>query len=341
MDFALMSCPYCGRTVDSSDPSRYVCESCGKIILANRTDVFAFIRPEASADLVREGLTAVFDDNPKKALDIANGLIDQAGCCNHDPYFLRGYIYAVAGEDGKAVADWKKGMELLSNDVDLDSYICLMCEGISRMLLYKEREYIEFNVVSYVDRLTEDIDSCTGMSCRAFVYYTIYLDCVGMIETLPGSDGDFLRDVIPELFRRVVAYHRNYWCLVRVIDEYLDFIGYDAVTYVDDENQTPHVYDLVRNDLRAHIVNMTEADRLRIFDRWDDKSLRENIEPLLDTMVGKRGLLGKLRSKDGFKEQAVDIGVQLYVDKCLLIDGPEEEPVPPEAPAESEEPPQQ
>ena len=302
MDFVLMSCPYCGRTVDSSDPDGYVCESCGKIILADRTDVFAFVRPEASADRVKEGLRAVLDDNAKRAMEIADGLVDEVGCCNHDPYFLRGFIHAVTGEDGKALADWKKGMELLSNDVDLDAYVCLMSAGISRMLLYKEREFIEFNVVSYVDKLTEDIDSCTGMSCRSFVYYTIYLDCVNMINTLPESEGKFLEDVIPELFRRTVAYHRNYWCLARIIGEYLDFIGYDPLTFVEDDNETPHVYDLIRKEIDAHIENMTEADRLRIFDRWDDRSLRENMEPLLDTMVGKRGILEKLRSREGFKE---------------------------------------
>ena len=337
MDFALMSCPYCGRAVDSSDPERYVCQSCGKIVNVCRDDVSSFIRPSEIEDRFREVICAVADDNTKKAMDIAEDLIESTGSSNHDCYFIRGYVYAEMGEDGKALADWRKGLELLSNDVRLDSYICMMSEAIADMILYKEKEFIEFNVLAHVDRLCDDIDTCTGMSCKAFVYYTIYRDCVCMSRTQDddGDGTDYFKDVIPALFRRVVAYHRNYWCLPRIIDEYLEYSGYNAETYSEDDNDVLHIYDLIRIGLWSRISTMTDEDRIRIFDRWDDKSLKEFIEPMLDTLIGsKKGIKGLLRKKEESEGAEVPESVHAYVDKCLLIEAPAEEPVEEAAPAE-------
>lgn len=327
MDFALTSCPYCGRAVDSSDPGRYVCRSCGKYIYTRRYDILSFIRPSEIEDRFREAIAAMDDDNPKKAMEIADDLVESTGCCNHDSLFLRGYLYAELGEDGKSLADWKKALELVSNDVNLDAYICLMAKGITDMIRYKEREFIEFNEVSYIDKLCDEIDASTGMSCKSFVYYTILRDCTrvvfGQEEQL-----DELRDVIPNLFRRSIAYERDYWGLPRMIEQYLRFIGFNEETFEDDDNQVPHIYYLIQKEFDAHISKMTEEDRIRIFDRWDDKSLREKVEPLLDAMVGPKrgGLLGKLRRKE---EPGLDLQtlIHAYVDRCLLIDGPPEEPV--------------
>lgn len=322
MDFTLMSCPYCGRAVDSSDPNRYVCLGCGKSIYTNRSDIMTLKRPGGIGESFKASIDAANDGNEKKAMEIADGLVESEEA-SHDAYFLRGCVYALRGEDGKAFTDWKKALELLSNSTELDAYVCLMAKAVSRMALYKEQEFVEFNIVAYVDKLCDEIDSSSGMSCKAFVYYTIYIDCLEIARGLDGSVADEFKDVIPELFRRVVAYHRNYWCLSRIIEEYLDYVGYEEETFEEDENDVPHVYNLIRRELDAHISCMTEEDRIRIFDRWDDKSLKEKIEPVLDGMV-KKGLLSKIRAK----EAATDVSetVHAYVDKCLLIDGEGEEP---------------
>ncbi|MDO5862467.1 MAG: hypothetical protein Q4Q58_06735 [Thermoplasmata archaeon] len=326
MDFTLMSCPYCGRAVDSSDPIRYVCTSCGKSIYTNRFDVLSFIHPSGIEERFKDCMLAAADGNEKKAMDIAEGLVGSTGCCDHDPYFLRGCVYALRGEDGKALSDWKKALELLSNSEELDAYVCLLAKAVSAMVLYKEREYIEFNIVNYVDKLCDEIDSSSGMSCKAFVYYTIYIDCLEQAKGLGKSEADQFRELAPDLFRRVVAYHRNYWCLSRIIEEYLEYIGYDEETFEEDDNSVPHVYALLRHRLDEHISHMTEEDRVRIFDRWDDKSLKENIEPLLDAMVVKKSLLTRLRPKDAQGTVDIKTAVHKYVDTCLLIEGPADEP---------------
>lgn len=329
MDFALTSCPYCGRSVDPSDPTRYVCQSCGKYIYRDRTDAQAFIRPGEIEDRFRDAFAAVADGNEKKAMDIANDLVESTGCCDHDSFFLRGYINAIIGEDGKSLADWKKGLELLSNDTNLDAYVVMMARSIASMIIYKEREFIEFNVVGHIDRLCEEIDANTGMSCKAFVYYTILFNCIDLSRDMDEEDRKILKDILPNIFRRIVAYQRNYWSLPKIIDQYLRLVGYDPETYEDDDNEVPHIYDLLRSEFARHTSRMTEEDRVRIFDRWDDASLRENIEPLLDSMVGPKrgGLLAILRAKKEEPEaDDLDRLIHSYVDKCLLIDGPVEEP---------------
>ncbi len=333
MDFALTSCPYCGRAVDPSDPTKYVCRSCGKFIYRDRTDMMAFIRPSEIEDRFREAFAAVGDGNDKKAMDIANDLVESTGCCDHDSFFLRGYINASKGEDGKALTDWKKGLELLSNDTNLDAYVVMMSRSVASMIIYKEREFIEFNVVGHIDRLCDEIDANTGMSCKSFVYYTILTNCIDLSKDMDDDERKILRDVLPNLFRRVVAYQRNYWVLPGVIDGYLRLVGYDPETYEEDDNEIPHIYDVLRTTIVEHTSRMSDEDRIRIFDRWDDKSLRENIEPLLDSMVGPKrgGLLAILRNKKE-EPESTDLGtlIHAYVDKCLLIDGPVEEPPAPE-----------
>ncbi len=328
MDFVLMSCPYCGRAVDSSDPKRYVCLSCGKFIYTDRKDTTSFIRSSEIEDRIRDVFAAVDDGNDKKAMEIAEDIIESTGCCNHDGYFIRGYVLEHMGEDGKALADWRKGLELLSNDVNLDAYVCLMSKGISDMILFKEREFIEFNVLAHIDKLTDDIDACTGMSTKAFVYYSVYRDCLDMARRADSEDeGAYLKDIIPLLFRRVVAYHRNFWCLSRIIEEYLGYVGYNPDTYEEDDNDIAHVYDLLRIGFNEHIAKMSDEDRIRIFDRWDDKSLKENIEPMLDELIGTRkGILGLIRKKEEADDGELEAAVHAYIDKCLLIDGPVEEP---------------
>lgn len=329
MDFAWRSCPYCGRAVDSSEPGRYVCGSCGKIIHSRLDDVLAFFHPRENGDRFEEAFAALADGNQKKAMDIADELAGSSECCDHDSLFLRGYVYAQIGEDGKSLAEWKKALELLSNDVELDAYLCFMAKGITDMILYKEREFIEFNSIAHIDRLAEDIDSSTGMSCKSLLYYTIMCYC---IKSATGEEEvEQLKDVVPGLFRRAVAYQRNYWTLPVIIEQYLEYIGYNEETFEDDDNEVPHIYYLVRKEFEEHLAKMTEEDRIRIFDRWDDKTLRETIEPLLDAMVGPKrgGLLGKLRRKE---VPGLDLAtlIHAYVDKCLLIDGPPEEPAEPQ-----------
>ncbi len=328
MDFALMSCPYCSRTVDSSDPCKYVCLSCGKSIYTARSDVMAFTDNDELKNSFESIFDAFDDDFEKKAREIADGLVESTEGNDRDSLFIRGYVHARMGEDGKALADWKKGLELLSNDINLDGYICLVSKAVCDMILFKEKEFIEFDAIAYIDKICDEVDSNTGMSCKAFIYYSIYRNCLNMVYTSDELNGEF-DDVIPRLIKRIVAYHRNYWCLPRIIQEYLDLIEYDPETYEDDDNEVPHVYELIGVCLKEATAGMNDDDRIRIFDRWNDASLKAQMEPALDALINQKGtFLGRFHKKEEGEDEGVKNYnlIRDYVDKCLLL-AHDEEPV--------------
>ena len=330
MDFALMFCPYCGGDVDTGDGSKYLCRSCGKSIYTDRGSALHFIRPGEKGDRLREAMDALRDDNPKKAQSIADELLEISDD-DFDAHFLLGAIYASMGEDGRAAAEWKRGLDLLTVYTNIDAYICLMARCISDMMYDKEREYVEFEPLRYIDKLCDEIYASTAESCKAFFYYAIYRDYRSLMGSLQAEGKETFTDVIPKLFRRIVEYHHNFWCLIRIIDEYLVSVGYNADTYVDDEMEEFHVYDLIRKDLISYTSKMDEGDMRRIMAYWDDVKLKENevrLESILPRMkdVGVIGMLLAKRSapqdQNGIDEpDAVDA----YVRHCLLMDLDESE----------------
>lgn len=329
MEFSITFCPYCGRTVDSSSNDRYVCTNCGKTIIRNRIEALGLI-PECTAkDLLLDGMEAINDENTKKAYAISDEIVDSDECADPDRYFMRGFLFAYMGEDGRAYNDWKKGFELLGDSTVLDKYVCIVSRAITDMIFSKEEDYIEFSADKYVEKLADEIDASTGLSCKAFIFYSIGMDCMTITEDPSVAWFDDLKEVLPPLFKKVIAYQRNYWCLCRIIREVLEAIEYDPETYEDDDMERCHVYDLIMRELDAHIKEMTEEDRLRIYDHWNDKLLEETIEPLLTELLDSRsksGLLGILKKKE-VEETSIEDRVRSYVEKCLLIDVPEPEPV--------------
>lgn len=237
MDFALMFCPYCGGDIETGDGSRYLCKECGKSIYTDRESIRQFIRPGELEDTFREALDALEDDNPKKALALADDILKASEETDFDAFFLRGAIYAYEGEDGKAFNDWKRGLELLSVYTNIDAYVCLMTRCVSEMIFKKEEEFVEFHPVKYLDKLCDEIYANTNESCKAFMYYSVYMEYRKILGRNEASGNEGFNEIVPELFRRVVEYGHNFWSLPHVINEYLAAIGYDPETYEDDDQE--------------------------------------------------------------------------------------------------------
>ena len=323
MDFVLTSCPFCGRTIDSTDPKKYVCESCGKYIYRDRSDVLAFIRPSEVEDHFRSVFEAIDDGNEKKAMDIASDLAENVA--NADSQFVLGYVYAIKGEDGKSLACWRKGLELLGDGFNLDAYICLMSSAMSRMINLKEKEFVVFNVLAHMDRLAEDLDQSTGLSCKAFLYYSVYTVCRNDAAGLRAEgEEEFYKDILPLLFKRVVAYNRSPDCQIRLIDEYLGYNDYRPETYEEDEKETEHVYDLIRRCIIEERGRLEDSDITRMFDHWSDELLQKECEPALDNLLGeKKRILSLLKKKDDSEDSDETGPVKEYVDRWMLIEDPE------------------
>lgn len=322
----LMFCPYCGGELGPKDDTGNVCQSCGKNIYAERQSIDKVIPEGEVGSAFRDALAAVDDDNPKKALDIAEELNERSP--GADALFLRGAVYAYMGEDGKAAIDWKKGLEAMTSFTNIDAYVCIMSRAIADMIYCKEKEFIDFDPVKYIDKLCDEIHANTGESCKAFFFYTVYNDCEIMMDELQDEGVEVFKDILPLLFRRTVEYHRNMLCLIQVIDAYLAKMGYNPETYEDDDMADLHVYDLISRNLKKYTEGMTAEDMRKIMFSWDDTSLRAN-ESILESLMpsSKDSVIGKLLSRKNNPEEVQNEpdAVDLYVRRLLLLDKPSTE----------------
>ncbi len=322
MDITLMFCPYCGGELGPKDDSGFLCKSCGKNIYSDRQSITNFIPDGDPGIRFNDVIEAIEGDNTKKALDIADELVENLGEDNADVFFLRGIVYAYLGEDGKASIDWKKGLEMLTSNQNLDAYVCSMSKVISDMMYAKEKEYIDFDPIRYIDKLCDEIYEDTKESCKALVYYSVYKNYVNLMDKLQEDGEEVFRDVIPLLFRRIVEYQRNMLCLKRIIDAYLSSMDYNPDTYEDDDMCELHVYELISLDLGKYTANMTDSDMKCIMEHWDDNALKSNeadLEALLPATKGS--VIGKLLSRKNATDECPNEpdAVDLYVRRCLLL----------------------
>lgn len=321
MDFELMYCPYCGGDIGPAEGPRRVCSVCGKYIYSDRESINSFIRPGELEVSFNEALSVVEDDNPKKALAIADDILAATGETDFDAFFLRGAIYSYKGEDGKAFNDWKRGLELLSVYTNIDAYICLMASCISRMIFDKESEFIEFHPVKYIDKLADEIHASTNESCKAYLFYNVYMNYRKILGRNDKNSDEGFNEPVPGLFRRVVAYHRNFMCLNSIIERYLASVGYDPETYEDDDLEEAHIYDMIAQSLRRYTAGMTVGDMRRIMAHWDDVRLETNEERLDAIMPHDDGMFGKLLSRKSDSEPVnLEASVDAYVRGYLLLD---------------------
>ena len=312
MDVTLESCPYCGGSVSPENNGIFICKSCCKKLLVNRTDKFSFIEDGPRRDTMVEILSIAEEGRCEEALKSIDAMIEETPE-DQDAIFLRGTILALMGEDGKAFADWKKGISLLNDATHIDSYVCLICSTVADMIYQKESEFVEFDYVRYTDRVSQLFSEAARGSFKAFTFYTVYVDFVSILTSIDGENARQFFYVLPSLFRNVVVYHNNYACLSRVISEYLDFIGYNEDTYDDDDMIQCHLYDMVGKSFAVKCANISPERLKEIQEHWND----ENMKVLDEEFTMMENIAhGRSKKKDISLEEAVDA----YTDKCLFID---------------------
>lgn len=311
MDVTFESCPYCGGTVSSDNRNFFVCSQCCRKILVNRADKFSFIENGPRRDSMKEILSIAEEDRCEEALKRVNAMIEDTPE-DQDVYFLRGTILALMGEEGKAFTDWKRGISIINDLNDIDAYACLICSTVADMIYQKESDFVEFDYIRYIDRVSQLFSDVANDKIKAFIFYTVYVDFVNILTSIDGEKARQMFYVLPSLFRNVVVYHTNYSCLGRIINEYLSFIGYDEDTYDDDDMIQCHLYYLIGKSITDKIVNIAPERLKEIYCCWND----DNMKVIDDAFATLESIAhGRAKKKDITLEEAVDG----YTDKCLMI----------------------
>ena len=134
MAFTIRLCPYCGGDISADEPGYYVCEECGKHTFRSRSNGTAFLANKPYESQF-SGILSKIEDDPEDCLGKIEALFEETEEPNADMYFTRGNIYCELGEEGKALIDWKKGLELLSDLRYLDAYIVTVCKRIVKLIV--------------------------------------------------------------------------------------------------------------------------------------------------------------------------------------------------------------
>ena len=256
MAFKLMSCPYCGTDIDDTENRFSVCGRCGKKIYSDRADMLAFIPEGEMHDSFEETIECMLDDRWSRAMSIAEDLVEfMPG--SPDVYILRGAVHAYKGEDGKALNDWRTGIEKLENYTNSDAYICFISNTVADLMCYKELEFIEFDHIRYINDLAEAFDGFLKTPCKFILYFTIFVDYLQKIKDADEDDRDNLEDVLPEMVRMMVSYHRNPACLTNIVDYYLRRLDYVDETYEEDDMIPWHIYHLLSEGIKERLTTLT------------------------------------------------------------------------------------
>lgn len=331
MAFAIMPCPYCGGTTTPCEDGYDICQSCGKNLYKSRSDLMTFIHAVDRAEDLGPIIGMVRDDNLPKAMSTVDEILE-ANPEDRDAYFIRGLVFAEMGEDGKALIDWKKGLELMDTFCNIDAYVCLMGASISDLIFFKESEFVSFDQIRYIDRVSEMLYECTGDSCRMNVYYTICKIYMQMMDEkgIDYDDALFL-DIVPKIFRRIIEYNRNYPSLMNMIDMFLGRMNYNDETYEEDDNHECHLYSMVKIYLEAYTADFNEDDVNRIMLHWNDENMKglEDQFELIASCIMDSSLIGKLRLlRTGENDAEVfSDSVNDYVKRYLLLTGDPEDVV--------------
>ena len=326
MAFAIMPCSYCGGATRPCDDRSDICQSCGKRIYKSRSDLMTFALAVDREEDFGPIMAMIGDDNLPKALSTVNSILETKPD-DIDALFVRGLVWSEMGEDGKALIDWKKGLEMMDTYCNVDAYVCLMGRSISDLLLYKEQEFITFEQIKFIDRVGEILYECTGDSCRMILYYTIFKIYIQTLDSMDvGCDDALFLDIVPGIFRRIIEYSRNYPVLIDLIDAFLSRMEYNEETYEEDDNYECHLYHMVKVYLEAYTKDFNEDDVNRVMLHWNDgnmKVLADQFEMIAACVIdpSKFNKFKLLRSTGDEKCEDLTYAVNDYVKTYLVLDG--------------------
>ena len=322
MAFTIRLCPYCGADITVDEMGVYNCLACGKATYRSRSNSKAYLINKPYEEEYSQILN-LMDNDAKKALDKINEVIVEADEPDADMFFTRGIVYSYTGEEGKAHMDWKKGLDLLTDFRYIDAYIVAVCKRIADLMIMKEREFMEFNPIEYIDAIATEFALKAEVPCKGIFYITIYRNLRMMHQSGElDEDAGLYSNLVKIIVARIIAYGRNYRTVREIIEEVLEDLHYNPETYQEDDNLRLHVFDVLREKLGVLSKDFSDDHITRIFRHWNDENMYE-LEYWVDELlkpVRNRTLLLKLREMPTESETyELEESIEDYAKKYLVL----------------------
>ena len=262
-------------------------------------------------------LDSIEAGNQAMALEIAEELVNE----NKEaffPYLMRAVAYCYMKEDGKALKDWMTSISLMEKNEKMDAYVCIISKSVSDLIIADEREFVDFDYLSHIDRVCEALDEHLECNCKGFVYLTVFTcfmsSYIGMVEDEKEQCGE----IIPNLVQRTVAYSRDVSVIKDVVNECLGINDYDESTYEEDDNYDLYALSRIVEKIEKNLPN---ADRSEFPDMWTDAEMKTVLEGYLAAILACEGdtkPLEKYAKKSGTMTE-LDLAIEDYSRKYLRI----------------------
>ena len=221
-------------------------------------------------------LDSIEAGNQAMALEIAEELVNE----NKEaffPYLMRAVAYCYMKEDGKALKDWMTSISLMEKNEKMDAYVCIISKSVSDLIIADEREFVDFDYLSHIDRVCETLDEHLECNCKGFVYLTVFTCFMSSYLGMEEDEKEQCGEIIPNLVQRTVAYSRDVSVIKDVVNECLGINDYDESTYEEDDNYDLYalskIVEKIEKNLHPSLRRRRQASReVRQEERHDDRA---------------------------------------------------------------------
>ena len=262
-------------------------------------------------------LDSIEAGNQAMALEIAEELVNE----NKEaffPYLMRAVAYCYMKEDGKALKDWMTSISLMEKNEKMDAYVCIISKSVSDLIIADEREFVDFDYLSHIDRVCETLDEHLECNCKGFVYLTVFTCFMSSYLGMEEDEKEQCGEIIPNLVQRTVAYSRDVSVIKDVVNECLGINDYDESTYEEDDNYDLYALSRIVEKIEK---NLPDADRSEFPDMWTDAEMKTVLEGYLAAILACEGdtkPLEKYAKKSGTMTE-LDLAIEDYSRKYLRI----------------------
>ncbi len=328
MDFMMECCPYCGGKTNRNESGRCACQECGRNLYGDRSDLRSLVDPKTDeGGKYLKTLDAIEDGKAKAAVEIASDYVEEKG--STFSHVMRAMAYMYEGEDGRAFADLKAGFpeikkdEIAHADPDTDAYICIIGKSVSDLIIYDEREFIDFDYINYLDRISDLIDSNQKCDCKGLLYATAFSCFALSFKEMDESERKSMYEIMPPLVHRAVAYSKEQSLMNAVIEEYKELSGYKPDTYAEDDNYDVRALEMLSSSIMRHLNGKDGAFAHGRSDSETKTSLEEYLTNIL-SFNGDAKAMDKLekyvRKAHFFDERPnIEDAIEDYAQRYLQI----------------------